>query len=215
MIQVKKLVKRFGLKTVLRSLDFEVVAALYQLGSAFSSLAKTLRLMAGHELASEGFAEGQVGSSAMPHKRNPISAENLTGLARLVRSNSFAAMENVALWHQRDISHSSVERVIGPDSTILLDYMLDRMTRMMDQLVVYPQNMMANLEKSRGMIYSEGILLKLKEEGITFLLVEQNANLALDLADYAYLLETGRIKSSGTATELLASDAIKKAYLGI
>jgi len=103
----------------------------------------------------------------MPHKRNPIGSENIAGLSRVLRGNAWAALENVPLWHERDISHSSVERVIGPDSTILLDYMLDRMARMMDQLVVYPQNMMANLEKSRGMVYSEGILLKLVQKGLT------------------------------------------------
>ena len=96
--------------------------------------------------AEEPFSEGQKGSSAMPHKRNPIGSENLCGLARLVRGNALASLEDVALWHERDISHSSVERVIAPDSTILLDYMLDRITRLIDQLVVYPQNMKANLE---------------------------------------------------------------------
>ena len=117
--------------------------------------------------AEEPFTRGQKGSSAMPHKRNPIGSENIAGLSRVLRGNAWASLENVALWHERDISHSSVERVIGPDSTILLDYMLDRMTRMIEQLVVYPQNMMANLKKSRGMIYSEGILLKLVQKGLT------------------------------------------------
>lgn len=117
--------------------------------------------------AEEPFGEGQKGSSAMPHKRNPIGSENLSGLARVVRGNALASLEDVALWHERDISHSSVERVIAPDSTILLDYMLDRVTRLIDQLVVYPQNMKTNLEKTRGMIFSEGVLLKLVQKGLS------------------------------------------------
>jgi adenylosuccinate lyase len=117
--------------------------------------------------AEEPFTAGQKGSSAMPHKRNPIGAENLSGLARVIRGNALASLENVALWHERDISHSSVERIIAPDSTLLLDYMLDRITRLIDQLVVYPQNMKANLERSRGMIFSEGVLLKLVQKGLS------------------------------------------------
>jgi len=117
--------------------------------------------------AEESFGPGQKGSSAMPHKRNPISSENLCGLARVVRANAFASLENVPLWHERDISHSSVERIIGPDSTILLDYMLDRVTRLVDQLVVYPDAMKANLEKTGGMIFSEGVLLKLIQKGLS------------------------------------------------
>lgn len=117
--------------------------------------------------AEEPFTEGQKGSSAMPHKRNPISSENLMGLARVVRSNAWAAMEDVALWHERDISHSSVERIIAPDSTILMDYMLDRITRLMDQLVIYPQVMKSNLEKSRGLIFSEGVMLRLVRKGLS------------------------------------------------
>jgi len=117
--------------------------------------------------AEEPFGEGQKGSSAMPHKRNPIGAENLMGLCRVVRSNAFAAMENVALWHERDISHSSVERIIAPDSTILLDYMLDRVTQLVDRLVVYPQAMKANLERTQGLIFSEGVMLRLVQKGLS------------------------------------------------
>ncbi len=117
--------------------------------------------------AEEPFTEGQKGSSAMPHKRNPIGAENINGLARVMRGNALASLEDVALWHERDISHSSVERVIGPDSTILLDYMLDRITRLVDQWVVYPENMKANLERTRGMVFSEGVLLLLVRKGLS------------------------------------------------
>ncbi|UVT16670.1 MAG: adenylosuccinate lyase [Nitrospira sp.] len=115
--------------------------------------------------AEEYFSEGQKGSSAMPHKRNPIVSENLCGLARLVRANSVAAMENVALWHERDISHSSVERVIMPDSTILIDYMLAKITDLIKDLIVYPDRMRRNLELTGGLIYSQRLLLALVDKG--------------------------------------------------
>jgi adenylosuccinate lyase len=115
--------------------------------------------------AEEFFAAGQKGSSAMPHKRNPIGSENLCGLARLVRANSLAALEDVALWHERDISHSSVERVILPDSTILVDYMLARLTEIIKTLVVYPSRMKQNLDLTGGLIYSQRLLLELVERG--------------------------------------------------
>lgn len=127
----------------------------------------------------EYFSSGQKGSSAMPHKRNPVITEQMCGLARVVRANSFAAMENMALWHERDISHSSVERVIGPDSTILIHYMLKKMTSMMDRLMVYPDNMMRNLEKTGGLIFSQSVLLALVRKGISreeaYKLVQNNA----------------------------------------
>lgn len=114
----------------------------------------------------EGFAQGQKGSSAMPHKKNPISSENLTGLSRLVRSNALAAMENMALWHERDISHSSVERVIMPDSTILVDYMLHRLNNLLKGLRVIPENMERNLMGSHGLFFSQRVLLALVEAGL-------------------------------------------------
>jgi adenylosuccinate lyase len=117
--------------------------------------------------AEEFFSKGQKGSSAMPHKRNPISSENLSGLARLMRSYSFASLENIPLWHERDISHSSVERVIAPDATILIDYMLNRFTSLIENLFVYPENMKANLEKMGGLIYSESVLLLLTRKGLS------------------------------------------------
>ena len=116
--------------------------------------------------AEEPFTEGQKGSSAMPHKRNPILSENVTGLARLMRSYAQAALENVALWHERDISHSSVERVIAPDATIALDFMLGRMTYVLGNLCVYPQNMRRNLEMSGGAVFSEKVMLALVDKGI-------------------------------------------------
>ena len=127
----------------------------------------------------EFFSSGQKGSSAMPHKRNPVVSEQMCGLARIVRSNAFAALENMPLWHERDISHSSVERVIGPDSTILIHYMLRKMTSMMERLIVYPENMMRNLEKTEGLIFSQSVLLALVNKGINreeaYKLVQKNA----------------------------------------
>jgi adenylosuccinate lyase len=116
--------------------------------------------------AQEPFGEGQKGSSAMPHKRNPELAERICGLARLLRTNALAAVENVALWHERDISHSSVERVILPDSTILLDYVLDLTTFIVEGLDVDPTRMAENLDLSQGNIYSQRVLLKLTESGL-------------------------------------------------
>jgi adenylosuccinate lyase len=116
--------------------------------------------------AEEPFTAGQKGSSAMPHKRNPILSENVSGLARLMRSYAMAAMENVPLWHERDISHSSVERVIAPDATIVLDFMLRRMTYVLGNLCVYPENMKRNLEKSGGTVFSEKVLLALVDKGV-------------------------------------------------
>jgi len=117
--------------------------------------------------AEEPFTPGQKGSSAMPHKRNPILSENVSGLARLMRSYAIAAMENVPLWHERDISHSSVERVIAPDATIVLDFMLRRMTYVLGNLCVYPENMKRNLEKSGGTVFSEKVLLALVDKGLS------------------------------------------------
>jgi len=129
--------------------------------------------------AEEAFAKGQKGSSAMPHKKNPVGSENISGLARIVRSNSLAAMENMPLWHERDISHSSVERVIGPDSTILIDYMLNRMTGIIDRLVVHPDRMIENLNKMKGLTFSQQILMKLATKGLerqqAYVMVQKNA----------------------------------------
>ncbi len=115
----------------------------------------------------EPFGKGQKGSSAMPHKRNPIGCEQIVGLARLIRANAMAALENIALWHERDISHSSVERVILPDSFIALDHMLRRFTRIVSGMVVYPERMKQNLERSRGVIFSGQVLLELARRGIS------------------------------------------------
>ncbi len=129
--------------------------------------------------AEEYFSPGQKGSSAMPHKRNPVLSENLTGLARMVRAYATPAMENVALWHERDISHSSVERMIGPDATVTLDFALARLTGMMEKLVVYPETMDKNLNKFRGLVHSQRVLLALTQAGVSredaYRLVQRNA----------------------------------------
>jgi adenylosuccinate lyase len=117
--------------------------------------------------AEEAFEKGQKGSSSMPHKKNPIGAENISGLARLVRSNCLAALENMALWHERDISHSSVERVIAPDSTVLVDYMIHRLSRIVKTLVVYPERMEENLNRMKGLIFSQQVLLRLSNLGVS------------------------------------------------
>jgi adenylosuccinate lyase len=143
------------------------LSALALLAASIEKFATEIRHLQRTEVleAEEFFSEGQKGSSAMPHKRNPISSENLCGLARVVRANSLAAMENVALWHERDISHSSVERIILPDSTILIDYMLVRVTDLIRTLIVYPQRMKQNLELTGGLVYSQRLLLALIEKG--------------------------------------------------
>lgn len=159
----------------------EFFTTLAILASSVEKFAVELRHLQRTEVleAEEYFSEGQKGSSAMPHKRNPISAENLSGLARLVRSYSLAALENIPLWHERDISHSSVERVIGPDATILVDSMLQRLASIVEQLIVYPERMKANLEKTGGLIFSEAVLLRLTEKGLSreeaYHVVQRNA----------------------------------------
>jgi adenylosuccinate lyase len=143
------------------------LTALALLASSIEKFATEVRHLQRTEVleVEEPFTPGQKGSSAMPHKRNPIVSENLCGLARLVRANSLAAMENVALWHERDISHSSVERVIIPDSTILIDFMLARFTDLMAKLVVYPDRMRRNIELTGGVIYSQRLMLELVRRG--------------------------------------------------
>jgi len=147
----------------------EYFSALAIMASSVEKMALEIRHLQRTEVleAEEYFSKGQKGSSAMPHKRNPIGSENLCGLARLVRSNAMAAMENVALWHERDISHSSVERVIAPDSTILMDYMLNRLTGLIEKLMVYPERMTENLNLLKGLIFSQQILLALADAGVS------------------------------------------------
>ncbi len=157
------------------------VATLAVIASTLDKIATEIRHLQRTEVreAEEFFSEKQKGSSAMPHKRNPVTCEQISGLARVVRANAQAALENVALWHERDISHSSVERVILPDSTILVDYLLNKTTNLIDTLLVYPQRMMRNLESTGGLVFSGQLLLDLVEAGVlredAYRLVQSNA----------------------------------------
>ncbi|HXN44194.1 MAG TPA: adenylosuccinate lyase [Xanthobacteraceae bacterium] len=156
-------------------------ATLGVLGASVERLATEIRHLQRTEVleAEEFFSEGQKGSSAMPHKRNPVLSENLTGLARVVRAYVTPALENVALWHERDISHSSVERMIGPDATVTLDFALARLAGLIDKLVVYPQNMRKNLDRLGGLIHSQRVMLALTQKGVAreeaYRLVQRNA----------------------------------------
>ena len=166
---------------VQRDRHAEYFTTLAIIASSIDKFAQEIRLLQRTEVreAEEFFSPGQKGSSAMPHKRNPVLSENLSGLSRLMRSYALAALEDVALWHERDISHSSVERVIGPDATILLDFILGRFTGLIGRLVVYPERMLANLQMTKGAIFSQMVLLKLIEKGISreeaYAIVQRNA----------------------------------------
>ncbi|MFZ6033721.1 MAG: adenylosuccinate lyase [Melioribacter sp.] len=155
-------------QVVQRDRHAEFLTTLAIIGTTLDKIAIEIRHLQRTEVleAEEYFSKGQKGSSAMPHKRNPIISERLSGLARILRANSIAALENVPLWHERDISHSSAERVILPDSCIALDYMLNLAVKLIDNLIIYPDNMIENLNKTRGLIFSQKILLKLVEKGI-------------------------------------------------
>jgi adenylosuccinate lyase len=156
-------------------------ATLGVIASSMERLAVEIRHLQRTEVleAEEFFSEKQKGSSAMPHKRNPVLSENITGLARMVRAYALPAMENVALWHERDISHSSVERMIGPDATVTLDFALNRLTGLIDKLLVYPANMQKNMDKLGGLIHSQRILIALTQKGVSredaYRLVQKNA----------------------------------------
>ncbi len=172
----EKICARLGLKAadvssqvIQRDRHANYLATLAVIASTLDKIATELRHLQRTEVreAEEFFSEKQKGSSAMPHKRNPVNAEQISGLARVVRANAQAGFENVALWHERDISHSSVERVILPDSTTLADYMLNKTTNLVDTMFVYPERMRANLESTHGLIFSGQLLLDLVEQGVS------------------------------------------------
>jgi adenylosuccinate lyase len=180
--------KRLGLKAaeistqiIQRDRHAQYFTSLAILAGTLEKIAVEIRHLQRTEVleAEEPFKKGQKGSSAMPHKKNPIGSENISGLARLLRSNCLAALENMALWHERDISHSSVERVIAPDSTILIDFMLHRLTGILGGLVVHPDHMAENLWKTKGLIFSQQLLLRLAEKGVerqaAYVMVQRNA----------------------------------------
>jgi len=184
------------------------------IASSIERLAVEVRHLQRTEMleAEEYFSKGQKGSSAMPHKRNPILSENLTGLARIVRGYVTPALENVALWHERDISHSSVERMIGPDSTVTLDFALVRCTLMMDNLLIYPDNMQKNFDKLNGLVFSQRVLLELTQKGSSrenaYKLVQRNAmQVWSENKDFNVLL-----KSDPEIQEFLSADEIDKLF---
>ena len=170
-------------------------ATLGVIASSIERLATEIRHLQRTEVleAEEYFSPGQKGSSAMPHKRNPVLTENLTGLARMVRGDVTPALENVALWHERDISHSSVERFIGPDATITLDFALARLTSVIDKLVVYPERMQKNLDRMGGLVHSQRVLLALTQAGLSreesYALVQRNAMKVWELDGQLSLLD--------------------------
>jgi adenylosuccinate lyase len=192
----------------------EYMTAIAITASSLDKFALELRGLQRTEVleAEEPFARGQKGSSAMPHKRNPVLCERVCGLARVLRGNAMAALENVALWHERDISHSSAERVIIPDSSILLDYMLVKFTKVLRDLQVYPENMKRNLELTHGLIYSECVLLALVDKGITrekaYELVQRNAMQSWSTGkDFKFLLE-----QDAEVMGLLAEEDLRKCF---
>mgnify|MGYP000262276116 CR=1 FL=1 len=192
----------------------EFFCSLALLASSIEKFALEIRHLQRTEVleAEEPFGEGQKGSSAMPHKRNPIGAENLCGLARVVRSNCVAALENIPLWHERDISHSSVERIIAPDSTILIDYMLARLTRIIKGLRVYPEKMRENMELTRGLYHSQGLMLRLIEKGLSrqeaYSTVQRRAMEAWEEGKDFFEL----VRSDETIRKFLSEEEIKEAF---
>ncbi|MGS1017326.1 adenylosuccinate lyase [Allosphingosinicella humi] len=191
-------------------------ATLGVIASSIERLAIEVRHLQRTEVleAEEYFSPGQKGSSAMPHKRNPVLTENLTGLARMVRGYALPAMENVALWHERDISHSSVERYIGPDATITLDFALARLTGVMDKLLVYPERMQKNLDRMGGLVHSQRVLLALTQAGASredsYRLVQRNAMKVWESDGQLSLLEL--LKADPDVTALLSPEEIEARF---
>jgi adenylosuccinate lyase len=191
-------------------------ATLGVIASSIERLATEIRHLQRTEVleAEEYFAPGQKGSSAMPHKRNPVLTENLTGLARVVRSAVTPALENVALWHERDISHSSVERYIGPDATITLDFALARLTSVIDKLVVYPERMQKNLDRMGGLVHSQRVLLALTQAGLerdaAYRLVQRNAMQVWESDGQLNLLEL--LKADAEVTAALSAEELEDKF---
>ena len=186
-------------QVVQRDHHAEYLTTLANIAASLEKIAVEIRHLQRTEVleVEEYFQKGQKGSSAMPHKRNPIVTERITGMARLLRGNAMVAMENVALWHERDISHSSVERVIIPDSTTLMDYMLNKMIYLMENLLIYPENMMKNLNKTGGLIFSQEVLLALVKKGAAreaaYTMVQRNAmQVWEDQKDFKTLLNSDK-----------------------
>ena len=201
-------------QVIQRDRHAELLAALAITGASLEKFALEIRGLQKTEIGEveEPFGKGQKGSSAMPHKRNPIGCEQIVGMARLLRGNAHAAMENIALWHERDISHSSVERVILPDSFIALDHMLRRFTRITGGMVVYPERMRENLDRSRGVVFSGTVLLELARKGVSreqaYELVQRNAMRSFaDRLDFKDLL-----LADGDVARVLSPTEIERAF---
>ena len=191
-------------QVIQRDIHAQFMSILAIIGATLEKIAVEIRHLQRTEVleAEEFFSKGQKGSSAMPHKRNPIVSERVSGLARILRSNSISALENIALWHERDISHSSVERITIPDSCIALDYMLYLMIKLIDNLIIYPENMLKNLNITRGLVYSQTVLLKLIDKGITR---EAAYNIVQTAA-----MDVWNDKNKNLKDELLNSDEVLK-----
>jgi len=201
-------------QTLQRDRHAYYMATLAVIGGTLEKIAVEIRHLQRTELreAEEFFRKGQKGSSAMPHKRNPISSENITGCARVLRGYMVSAYENMPLWHERDISHSSVERIILPDSTILLDYMLNRFAGVIEKLMVYPENMKLNMEKTHGLVFSQRLLLMLIDKGISR---EFAYDTVQPLAMEAWENQTAfrpLVENNSTIQENLSADEIEDAF---
>lgn len=201
-------------QTLQRDRHAEYFSTLALIGTSLEKMATEIRHLQRTEVreAEEFFKKGQKGSSAMPHKRNPIGSENMAGCARVLRGYMLTAFEDVSLWHERDISHSSAERIIAPDATMLLDYMLNRFTRIIDNLMVYPENMLANINKTYGVIYSQRFMLKMIEKGYSrekaYDIVQPNAMKAWEeRTSFRALME-----ANSDVTEILTPDDIEDCF---
>jgi adenylosuccinate lyase len=201
-------------QVVQRDRHAELVTTCAVVGGSLERIATEIRSLQRTEIleAEEPFAESQKGSSAMPHKRNPVLCEQVTGLARVLRAHAVAALEDIALWHERDISHSSVERIVLPDATILLDYLLGQTARIIDGLRVYPERMRENLERSYGLVYSQRVLLALTEAGMArqaaYAVVQRNAMRAWD--ERRAFLEC--LEADSEVTQRLGPEALKACF---
>ena len=202
-------------QVIQRDRHAQFIWTLAVIGSSLDKFATEIRHLQRTDVleAEEPFTAGQKGSSAMPHKRNPVGSENISGLARVLRANSLAALENIPLWHERDISHSSVERIIFPDSCILLDYMLARFTKIMKDLVVYPENMKRNMDVFGGVIFSQAVLLKLVDKGLSredsYKLVQRNAMKAWNTKDGSF---RDNLLNDPEVTSLLPKEEIASCF---
>lgn len=206
---------RISTQVIARDYHANYLYSLAMIAAAIEQFAIEIRHLQKTEVleVEEAFKKGQKGSSAMPHKKNPISSENLSGLARVVKSNAIAAMDNIPLWHERDISHSSVERIIFPDSTILIDYMLNRFNKLVDGLVVHSNNMLKNTHLFGGIVFSQRVLLELTSKGLSrekaYTLTQRNALAAFNNPEGNF---RKNLENDAEVTEILSKDEIENCF---